>query len=213
MIKRIPLIQATAFAANVLLMAGTAVAQVPEAIHYQGQVTVDDQPFGGDGAFKFAIVDDGTENVATATATATVSPKEGGMITTIEVTDGGSGYVGVPRVTIRDRRGGPGSGARAEAKVEDGQVIDIVVIERGSGYEAPMVVLDAPPEATIKTLWSNDNSSTGGSEPDGAVGLTVDHGVFTVVLGDTGRDLMNALPAEVFATSPAFLRVDRKSVV
>ena len=183
----------------------TANAQVPEAIHFQGQVTVDDKPFNGNGTFKFAIVDDGTDNVATATAT--LNSREGGSITAITVTAGGSGYFRVPQVTIHDRRDGPGSGAEAKAKMQDGRVIEIIVTAPGSDYKDPMVMIESPPEATIKTLWSNDNSSIGGSEPDGKVGLTVNNGIFAVVLGDTGSGFMDVLPAEVFATSPVYLRV------
>ena len=49
----------------------------------------------------------------------------------IEVTDVGSGYTGIPTITIS---GGNGTGATAIATVADGAVTKITVIDVGSGY-------------------------------------------------------------------------------
>ncbi len=54
------------------------------------------------------------------------------------------------------------------------------------------------------TYWSNDNTSTAGSEPTAAVSLPVVKGLYSVLLGDTG---MTALPATVFDSADVRLRV------
>jgi hypothetical protein len=177
-------------------------AQVPETIHYQGRVTVNGAPFDGTGEFKFALVDDGTENVRAATAAANV---DNGFVTSVSVIDSGNGYTAAPTVVIS---GAGGSGAAATAVVENGEVVEINVDNAGSGYtDNPKVAVDAPPPATIQTLWSHDGTSSEGGEPGSAVSLPVGGGVFSVVLGDTNLDGMGALPSATFDGSPAFLRV------
>ena len=91
-------------------------ADVPNSIHYQGEVSVDSEPFDGTGYFKFALVDDGTENVSPATATANVNA---GLVTSLSVDAGGSGYTSPPDVTLT---GGGGAKAVFEAIVESGVV-------------------------------------------------------------------------------------------
>lgn len=194
--------RAAAIAANLLLMAGTASAQVPETIHYQGHVTVGGEALEGTGQFKFAIVDDGTENVETATAVANVTS---GFVTSFTVTDPGNGYVNPPMVSLS---GGGGSGAAATAVIENGQVAEITVENTGSGYtSAPDVHVEPPPLASIITLWSNDGTSTAGEEPTAPVSLDVSGGVFSALLGDVSLAGMTPVPAAIFASSPVFLRI------
>jgi hypothetical protein len=57
------------------------------------------------------------------------------------------------------------------------------------------------------TYWSNDNSSTAGSQPTAAVSLTVTKGLFAVLLGDTSLTNMAALPTTVFDNADVRLRV------
>jgi subtilisin-like proprotein convertase family protein len=81
-----------------------------------------------------------TPPVATAAATLTAI---GGMVATIAVTSGGSGYTSAPVVTIS---GGGGSGATATATVVGGVVTAITVINPGIGYfSAPTVTVAPPP--------------------------------------------------------------------
>jgi len=54
------------------------------------------------------------------------------------------------------------------------------------------------------TYWSNDNTSSAGSEPTAAVSLPVVKGLYAVLLGDTG---MTALPTTVFDNADVRLRV------
>jgi hypothetical protein len=62
-----------------------------------------------------------------ATASATV---QGGVVTSIEVTNAGSGYVSAPNITIA----GLGAGAAAQAEITNGAVSAINVINGGTGY-------------------------------------------------------------------------------
>jgi len=178
-------------------------AQVPETILYQGQVLTDGEPFDGDGAFKVAIIVAGIENVATATGTVL---HRDGQIAEITIDEAGNGYIDPPSVTIIDRAK-EGSGAKAEAIVKDGQVVKITVLESGSGYDTPFVIIESPTADPAETLWSNDSSSKGASEPDEAFTLPVNNGIFSFGLGDTGLESMDTLPAEVFKASPVLLRV------
>jgi hypothetical protein len=50
------------------------------------------------------------------------------------------------------------------------------------------------------TYWSNDNTSLSGTEPSGLVPLSVNGGLFTVLLGDSSQGGMSsALSAAVFS--------------
>jgi hypothetical protein len=74
----------------------------------------------------------------------------------------------------------------------------------GDGY-FKFAVVNA---AGTRTFWSNDGSSTGGSEPTAAVQLTVSEGLFSVLLGNTTLGGMTqALEAEVFSQPDRYLRV------
>ncbi len=57
------------------------------------------------------------------------------------------------------------------------------------------------------TYWSNDGTSTAGSQPTSAVALTVAKGLYSVLLGDTALANMAAIPASVFANADVRLRV------
>lgn len=176
----------------------------PAAIHYQGQVSVGGTTFDGTGYFKFAIVDDGTEHIVPASATASVT---NGFLTAITVVEAGNGYVEAPEIEFS----GSGTGAAAEAVVENGKIVAITVTAAGSGYmTAPSVSIATPPGATIQTLWSNVAGAVtvnGATEPNASVALAVNQGVFSVPLGDSNLTGMAALRPEVFKDSPAFLRI------
>ena len=55
---------------------------------------------------------------------------EGGVVTSINVTNGGSGYLAPPHIDII----GDGAGATAEAVIDQGVVIGVTVTNGGSGY-------------------------------------------------------------------------------
>jgi hypothetical protein len=181
---------------------GYALAEVPRTISYQGRVLVGVTNFTGSGQFKVALVSKGTNLNRQATATATVNS---GFLTSITVTDGGAGYSTAPTVTITDSTG---SGAMATAQVSGGAVTSITVHNAGSGYSSTTVTI-APPTANpvFGTYWSNDGSSSGGSQPSSAVTVAVQGGLFTVILGDEALANMMPIPPEIFANRDAHLRV------
>jgi len=57
------------------------------------------------------------------------------------------------------------------------------------------------------TLWSNDGTSSAGSQPTNAVLLSVANGLYSVVLGDIGYSNMTVIPATVFNNNDVRLRV------
>ena len=61
--------------------------------------------------------------------------------------------------------------------------------------------------AGTTTYWSNDLSSTAGSEPTAAVTLTVTKGLYSVLLGDATLPNMTLVPATVFTNADVRLRV------
>jgi len=62
--------------------------------------------------------------------------------------------------------------------------------------------------AGTTTFWSNDGSSTGGTEPATAVALAVARGIFSVNLGDTTlANMTQAIPASAFTNGGVYLRV------
>ncbi len=74
----------------------------------------------------------------------------------------------------------------------------------GDGY-FKFAVVNAAGDATY---WSNDGTSSTGSEPTAAVQLAVSGGLFSVLLGDTALGGMTeALTADVFGSPDRYLRV------
>ena len=74
----------------------------------------------------------------------------------------------------------------------------------GTGY-FKFALVDSPVTASH---WSNDGSSTAGSEPSAAVALTVSNGLFTVLLGDTTlTGMTQPLLPGVFSEANRWLRV------
>ena len=57
------------------------------------------------------------------------------------------------------------------------------------------------------TYWSNNGTSTAGSQPTAAVSLAVVKGLYAVLLGDTALANMTALPVSVFDNADVRLRV------
>lgn len=74
----------------------------------------------------------------------------------------------------------------------------------GTGY-FKFALVDS---AGTTSFWSNDGSSTGGSQPASAVALTVSKGLFTVLLGDTSlAHMTRPLTAAAFRSPNRALRV------
>jgi hypothetical protein len=172
-------------------------------VNYQGRVLDSGTNFTGAGQFQFALV---TSANANSQATATAHAPSGGFITIINVKTGGSGYVTAPTVTIF---GGGGSGATATANLTAGVVTSITVNSPGSNYTSAPIITIAPPPPDISytTYWSNDGTSSAGSEPTASVGIAVNDGLFTVVLGDTTIPNMQAINAALFNQPDLQLRI------
>ena len=84
-----------------------------------------------------------------------------------------------------------------------GQVTVDGIAYTGTGYFKFAVVNTAGDT----TYWSNDGTSTSGGEPTASVALTVTNGLFNVLLGDTTRPHITALPAAAFSDPDRALRV------
>ena len=169
-------------------------AAVPVLLNYQGRAVVNGTNYDGTGQFKFALVDPGTNTSRQAAATAHLT---GQFVTSVDVVDGGAGYVSVPSVAFS---GGGGSNATAYALLGVGTVTGIVVTGAGSGYLTPPEVLIDPPPAlfSFATCWSNGT---------GAVSVPVSKGLYSVLLGDTNLPNMAALAPSVFDNGNLRLRV------
>jgi hypothetical protein len=61
--------------------------------------------------------------------------------------------------------------------------------------------------AGTTSYWSNDGTSSAGSQPTAAVTLTVTKGLYSVLLGDTALPNMTAIPNSVFNHADVRLRV------
>jgi len=188
------------------LLAGAQIVSAQNAVFtYQGRVLDNGTNFTGTGQFEFALV---TSTNANQTATATASAPSGGFVTVITVTSGGSGYTNAPAVTIF---GGGGSNAVATATVSDGSVtaVNINPGGNGAGYTNTPTVTIAPPPPVLSytTYWSNDGTSSAGSEPEASVNVAVANGLFTVVLGDTTIPNMAAISAALFSQPGLQLRI------
>lgn len=180
-------------------------AQVPQLINYQGRVAVDGVNYDGAGQFKFALV--GPPTVATqATAVARMTGLVLRRVDRVTVLTPGFGYLSAPKVSFS---GGGGSGAAALAAVAGGRVTGFKVTDEGGGYTAAPDVFIGPPTRGMHqmTYWSNDGSSSLGSQPRGAIALTVTKGLYSVSLGDITLANMVAIPASVFGNPDVRLRV------
>jgi len=61
--------------------------------------------------------------------------------------------------------------------------------------------------AGATTYWSNDGTSTAGSQPSAPVTLPVSNGLYSVLLGDTNLANMTGVPSSVFGNADVRLRV------
>ena len=176
-------------------------AGVPQLLNYQGRVTVGGQNFDGAGQFKFALVDGGTNQNVTATATCVM---DGGRLESITVENRGRGYLSPPRVSIT----GTGTGAEGMAVLNGDEVVSVTVTNSGSDYSTvtpTTVTMDPPPPNIVPvTYWTNDGTGNDGKEPQQGVSRQVTKGLYSVLLGDEG---MAPLTPQVFSHPDVRLRV------
>jgi hypothetical protein len=90
----------------------------------------------------FAIVNPG-RGYTSVPGVVVTKPDLGGQISSFTVTCKGFGYLVAPAVTLA---GGGGSGATAQATIDNGSITTISIITGGTGYtSAPAVTIDSPP--------------------------------------------------------------------
>ena len=187
------------FFTAVLILVVTRLVQPSEIkaqnslISYQGRMTASGFPFNGTGYFKFALLT-ATNNAHQAKATATLF---GPFVVSYTITDPGAGYTSAPQVVVS---GGGGSGATASAVISGGMVTALTPGFAGTGYTNPPTVTISPPtsQTAYSSYWSNDGTSSGGSQPASAISLGVTNGYFDLYFGDTTISNMEALPSAVF---------------
>ena len=80
--------------------------------------------------------------------------------------------------------------------------VDSVNFEGAGQFKFALVNSDG-----TTTFWSNDDTSAAGSEPAAAVTLTVEKGLYSVLLGDIKLGNMTAIPPSAFANPDVRLRV------
>ena len=183
-------------------LCGLASAEIPSLLNYQGRIIVNGTNFDGAGQFKFSLVDGGSNTAHQATAIARAS---GGVITSMTVSFGGSGYLSAPRISIADA----GSGALATAVLSNGIVARITLVNGGHGYSASPAVTIAPPPSNLAfhSFWCNEGWRDDGGEPDAAVTLPVNKGIYSVQPGDTALAHMDSLSPDIFTNADVRLRV------
>jgi hypothetical protein len=57
------------------------------------------------------------------------------------------------------------------------------------------------------TFWSNDGTSVAGSQPNASISVTVDKGLYSIMLGDATIPNMTAIPYTVFGNPDVRLRI------
>jgi hypothetical protein len=144
----------------------------------QCDITNSNSSFGINGLVSIGVGNNNTKSIYTLTGTAsTIAPVGQNSVTIsgigsyrpydgqvvyfdklyysiqeIEVTNGGSGYTAVPRVTIDAPTGPNGITAQATATIENGRVTSITVVTAGNQYSTtPNVTIQAPDLGTVAT--------------------------------------------------------------
>lgn len=86
-------------------------------------------------------------------------------VRTINITNGGTGYINTPSVTIT---GGGGSGAVATANISNGAVTSINIVNGGSGYTTtPTVTVDPPQVVDYVAVATKINEIVSGALTSG----------------------------------------------
>lgn len=139
----------------------------------------------------------------------TLTAPSGSGVTSIDVADGGAGYIGQPIVQIS----GDGSGATAIANVDTAGILTgIIITNPGIGYTTPPTVTllggGAAIDATPGTVGIGANATTGGLTKLGAGTLRITasntYGGLTNVTGGTLQfDVSQTLPGGLFIADGA----------
>jgi hypothetical protein len=144
----------------------------------QCDITNSNSSFGNRGLVSIGVGDNSTKSIYTLTGAATTTvtngqneiiisgigsyrPYDGQVVyfdklyysvQEVRITDGGSGYTAVPRVTIDTPTGPNGITAQASATVENGSVTSVTIVTAGSQYaSAPNITIQSPDSGTTAT--------------------------------------------------------------
>ena len=144
----------------------------------QCDITNSNSSFGNNGLVSIGVGNNNTKSIYTLTGTASTiasvgqnevvisgigsyRPYDGQVvyfdklyysIQEIAVTNGGSGYIAVPRISIDAPTGPNGITAQATATIENGSVVSITVVTAGNQYSTtPNVTIQAPDVGTVAT--------------------------------------------------------------
>jgi hypothetical protein len=129
---------------------------------------------------------------------------DSGTVSSIRVTNGGTGYAGSPQVTIS---GGGGSGATAKANVSGGVVTKIDMKNYGAGYTSPPTIVLTPTNggsgatAIAEVIAQDSNLNPLTSLPEANIFVTLDPSVGNI---DKIKPVPAASPAN-FARGPRSL--------
>ena len=86
----------------------------------------------------------------------------GGSIQSFTITNGGSGYVGTPTVTVTDNGSGPVSTGQFQVAVSAGVVTGINVLSGGTGYQFPIVSISGGGGSNATATATLATGGTGG---------------------------------------------------
>jgi phage tail sheath protein FI len=113
-----------------------------------------------------------------------------GLIKSVTVLTGGTGYTSAPTVTINDTTG---HGAAATASINStGQVIGISITKRGYGYTNPSITLTgAGSGATFSIVTETSIQEEGGTAPS-AYAVLSGGGITGITLGNNGTGYTSA---------------------
>ena len=87
----------------------------------------------------------------------------GGSIQSFTITNGGSGYVGTPTVTVTDNGSGPVSQGQFQVAVTAGVVTGINVLNGGIGYQFPVVSITGGGGSNATATATLSSGGTGGT--------------------------------------------------
>jgi len=109
---------------------------------------------GGSGAITSIDITNAGTGYTYATVVIEAPPESGnGEIESVTIVEGGAGYSKIPAVTVTDPTIGAG-GASLRANILDGSVSSITVVSQGTGYEDPTIAIALPDDLTPSSNYA-----------------------------------------------------------
>ena len=141
-----------------------------------------------------------TDYEPTATAEAEAVLRETGRVLKVVVIDGGSNFTKPPKVVFRGLERSEDKALvvpEAKAVIVDGRVVEVVVVQRGSGLRTPAVGVEAFHSVELVPREEDSNCSTGGRGM-----LVMDHEVERVEVTRQGSGYTATYPFKIAIQSP-----------